>query len=1174
MANLPGQPPTMLVNASTKGKGSGLTEGDHTSLTPAQLAMVDAIAAEAIDLPEDRREAFVRRRCGGDGQVLDEVLALLGHVGRVERQEFLAGDAWKAIEDSADTTGLGEPSGSDTIPVASPGLPGRMPEPEAPAVYGYRLLDRIGSGGWGSVWRAEQLTTGREVALKVVQLNACLSEAIQEQMLLRFRLEVQALGRLQHEGIARIYEAGTTSADSGGQPFFVMELIDGRHLDVYAREEKLSVRQRLELIARVCDAVHYGHQKGLIHRDLKPSNILVEASGQPKVIDFGVARATDSDVAVTMVQTDVGQLVGTLRYMSPEQCKADPDDLDIRSDVYTLGVILYELLCRQAPYDVTRMPVYEATRVVRESTPARPSSINHVLRGDVETITLKAMEKDRERRYASAAELAQDIRRYLNDEPIAARPPSTSYQLRKFARRNRALVTAVACVLVVLVAASVVSIIFAVRAGMAERRASAERDSAQMGSYVANLAAADAALRTFDFATAIRRLNEAPRHLRSWEWCYLKVRATPTAHQLCGHEGLVNCAAYSPDGLRLITGSADDTVLVWSTSPAMPEDGDTGSGSALPIDDIVTDHKINFDYWVRKTEDEIKELTDHGGDVTAAAFSPTGEMFATGSMDASIMLWDASTYDRRAVLIGHGDAVADIAFDHAGRRLFSVSADGTIKAWSIAAALDGRDDAMLWSMDAPTDGHSAIALHPAGTIIACGCEDGTIRLYDPEDGTPQGELIGHRNAVRDVSFDQTGESLASASADCTIREWDLTTGAGTVIGRHGDTAMSVAFHPDGRRIASASHDDLVKYWDRRTNECLATLSLGVDVFYAVFSPDGLQIAIGWAGWTVLRDADLGARGITLLGHEQPVLDLAFGPDGRLLVSASVDGTLRIWDVLFERELLRFDGHVTPVLCAAFSPDGRRVASGSIDGQLVVWDAITGLEVQRLTGPRDLVTAVAWSGRGNLLAAAGSDRSVTVWRMDDFQEIRSIRAHSSGISDIAFTPGEARLITASGDGTIGIWNLDSGDFLGPIRAHDDAILAVACSPDGSMLATACRDATIGLWRLPDGEPLGRVRGHDEQVMDLAFSADSKRLASGSADGTMRIWDVATGEELLIIRDHTTAVRAVAFSQDGVRLASGSFDNSIHVYDAAPSSLREAQRQHVARAEVNNPDKRSP
>jgi transcriptional regulator with AAA-type ATPase domain len=326
----------------------------------------------------------------------------------------------------------------------------------------YRILRLVGEGGMGAVYEAEQDHLRRTVALKIIKPGLASPE-----LLRRFEQESQALGRLQHPGIARIYDAGTADTGFGPQPYFAMELIRGCTLGDYVRERNLNVPEKLELVAKVADAVHHAHQRGLIHRDLKPANILVDDTGQPKVLDFGVARVTDRGAPST-VQTDVGQIVGTLAYISPEQVLGDPLEIDTRSDVYALGVMLYELLAGRQPYNIGTM-LHEAIQVIREEDPVRLSVVDRSYRGDIEIIAAKALEKDKGRRYASAAELASDIRRYLKDEPIVARPPSTSYQLQKFARRHKAMVLGIAAVFAVLIAGVVVSTWEASRARRAEQ---------------------------------------------------------------------------------------------------------------------------------------------------------------------------------------------------------------------------------------------------------------------------------------------------------------------------------------------------------------------------------------------------------------------------------------------------------------------------------------------------------------------------------------------------------------------------------------------------------------------------------------------------------------------------------------------------------------------------------
>jgi eukaryotic-like serine/threonine-protein kinase len=408
---------------------------------------VERLFYEALEKDGPQRAAFLEQACAGDGSLASEVNSLLA--GGEASGSFLENPAMEVAARAM--------AGSHLLPAA---------------IGRYKIVGLLGEGGMGSVYEAEQEEPRRRVALKVIRAGLVTPERLR-----RFRHESHALGRLQHPGIAQIYEASTAETPSGPQPYFAMELIHGLPLDKHVEANRLSLRQRLALMAKVCEAVEHAHQRGLIHRDLKPGNILVDGGGQPKILDFGVARVAGTDEQPTE-HTDLGQLVGTLPYMSPEQVLGDPLEIDTRSDVYSLGVILYELLAGRLPHDVKHRPLPEAVRAIRDEDPASLSSISREHRGDVETIVAKALEKDKTRRYASAAALGADIERYLKDEPIAARPPSAAYQLAKFARRNRVVVAGVMAVFVVLVAGVVVSSTEAVKANRAGAAAVAERDRA------------------------------------------------------------------------------------------------------------------------------------------------------------------------------------------------------------------------------------------------------------------------------------------------------------------------------------------------------------------------------------------------------------------------------------------------------------------------------------------------------------------------------------------------------------------------------------------------------------------------------------------------------------------------------------------------------------------------
>ena len=424
------------------------------------------IAEEARKLDVPKRELFLSSTCGGNERLLEEVRALLGS------DPTIAVDADRTVVDAT--------------PASMGGVPKKIGQ--------FHIRRQIGVGGMGAVYEALQDSPRRRVAIKVLKASVA-NEASRK----RFEYESQVLARLKHPGIAEIYEAGTyqndscSSCESGQCPYFAMEYIPGRKdLDTYAREKELGLDRKLNLFTQICEALHHGHQKGIVHRDLKPGNILVDGEGRPRIIDFGVARATDSDVALATMQTEVGQIIGTIEYMSPEQCEGDPELVDVRSDVYSLGVVLFELLTGERPRKLDGSSIYEAIKKIKENSPTRMGTIDRSLGGDLETVVSKAMEKDPDRRYQSALEFKQDIERYMASEPIEARPPSLAYQTKMFAKRHKGVAISVVIVALVLVVTTGWSLVERNRASRAAEAAIAAEQQAQLAAEKAQVAEAQA----------------------------------------------------------------------------------------------------------------------------------------------------------------------------------------------------------------------------------------------------------------------------------------------------------------------------------------------------------------------------------------------------------------------------------------------------------------------------------------------------------------------------------------------------------------------------------------------------------------------------------------------------------------------------------------------------------
>ena len=584
----------------------------------------------ATDLPEEERSTYLEAECGDDVGLLHEIRDMLA------QEPSAAGFLDPGALDGPIETLRAHAESSRNA------LLGRT-------IGGCCLKRVLARGGMGTVYEAEQQAPKRTVAVKIMRRGIASPTALR-----RFEFESQVLAHLRHPCIAQVFEAGTYEDGDERCPYFVMELIpNARSITRYARDNNLSDRQRLELVEKVCEAVHHGHQRGVVHRDLKPDNILVDSSGEPKVIDYGVARSTGADFAQTL-QTEVGQLVGTLQYMSPEQCGSDPHDLDIRSDIYSLGVVLFELLCGQLPYDVRDAAIPEAIGIVQDETPVRPSTIDRRFKGDVETIALKALHKERELRYQSALGFAQDIRRYLNGEAILARPASAMYQLRKLARRYRGVVTALTALFVILVLGVTVSVWFAFRAAD-------QRDQARA---MALTNAATSASQT-DPALALLLALEGVEVHRTVEAISAVHAILPEMRErvLVRHGGAVNDARWLADG-GFVTACADGFLRIFSaegtllqrlshldeaafTSVAPSNDGDQ-----LLASDV--DGRLLLFSLRDETTRQIPSSGEraHAGRITWVNWSADGRHFVSSSLDNTAKVWDASE-GRQVCMLDH-----------------------------------------------------------------------------------------------------------------------------------------------------------------------------------------------------------------------------------------------------------------------------------------------------------------------------------------------------------------------------------------------------------------------------------------------------------------------------------------------------------------------------------------
>jgi eukaryotic-like serine/threonine-protein kinase len=1012
----------------------------------------------------------------------------------------------------------------------------------APTRFGdYEFLDEIARGGMGVIYRARQRSLQRIVAVKMLLFGGMADP----DLLRRFRNEAAAAAALEHPHIVRILDVG----EHESQPFIAMEYVSGTDLGQLVRERPLGARQAARYVEKISRAIEFAHQHGVLHRDLKPSNVILDALDEPRVTDFGLARnlAHDSDVTLT------GQALGSPNFMPPEQARGDLGHIGPSSDVYGLGAILYHLLTARPPF---LGETVEATlAVVCDREPVSPRQLNAEIPPDLETICLKCLEKEPAKRYPTAQALADDLQRFLNDEPILARPVTRLERAWRWCRRKPALASAYGLLLLLVLVLSIASPIAAYRIDQARQEAVHQARQAGLNQYVADINLAAESLWTRHTPGRARELlagliPETGEDLRGWEWYYLWGQVqSDAAYKLGEHPDNIRALALSPDGTLL--GSSD-----W--------------GGAIALWDVPTRRQVRLlrmpgvAHQLRFYSDQILVVANQSGSVSFHNV-PDGVLLhriETGAPVHAISL--TPSRDRLAALFSDGE-LATVRVWY----LRPADSPETVPFFELAYDIPAVQERSGWLA------RHAVAFSPSGTELAAGYSDGVIRIYDAATGNERRQLTGHTDAVSSLAWSSNGRWLVSGaiSLDWLARVWDSATGGlvATLPGAEWEP-RALAFSRDDAYVFIGRGHSRLEVWrteDWSLDRLLQGHNHHINALVAGHDAPGF--------FTGSTDRQILAWDVSQPSHQPTTVRLPalrsfdWSPAGDLLATIEPADTPAGQDravlrdtrnLAFVRELPVVGEDPTDI---AFTPDGRHLA-------ILVRDSVSLFEVAQnrlvhsgfLPNPGFRVIA-GFSANGRELILINGQLEVTVWdaRHGHVQEVWSaLGAHPKplffGKRGVAFHAASGRLVIGRDNGVIAVWDVRTQQHLADLHAHLALLPLPAISPDGATILSAGQDGRFNLWDSRTLTLRKTLRPIPVSAWAAAFSPDGRRVAIGRRDRadlmTVTLIDIETGRELLSFPSAPGVPSQIAWSPDGTTLLARQDNGRAWMVPANPESRR--------------------